>query len=176
MAEPEAGMLTEHSQHSPLEGRPPESMRACAIHVPHAPKNVARESRLTLTTHAMCMPHDEIAHEGSQLSKLTAQDAPSSCSCHVGTSNARASFASFANWKSRRAVEREQEPTFGIEGGRYFLGILTAVITAFVGMAPGAAPPTRTHTKHDTALAVRVQVKVRKWHFELEHAFPGLRG
>ena len=86
-------------------------------------------------THAMCMPHDEIANEGSQLSKLTAQDASGSCSCHVGTSNARASFASFANWKSRRAVEREQEPTFVIEGGRYFLGISTAVITAFVGMA-----------------------------------------
>ena len=90
--------------------------------------------------------------------------------------NERASFASFANWKYRRAVEREQEPTFVIEAGRCFLGILTAVITAFVGMAPGAAPPTRTHTKHDTALAVRVQVKVRKWHFELEHAFSGLRG
>ena len=92
-------------------------------------------------THAMSMPHDEIANEGSQLSKLTAQDASGSCSCHVGTSNARASFASFASWKSRRAVEREQEPTFGIEGGRYFLGISTAVITAFVGMAAGAAPP-----------------------------------
>ena len=92
-------------------------------------------------THAMSMPHDEIANEGSQLSKLTAQDASSSCSCHVATSNARAPFASFAHWKYRRAVEREQEPTFGIEGGRYFLGILTAVITAFVGMAPGAAPP-----------------------------------
>ena len=116
-------------------------MRACAIHVPHAPKNVARESRLTLTTHDMCMLHDEIAHEGSQLSKLTAQDASSSCSCHVATSNARAPFASFAHWKYRRAVEREQEPTFVIEGGRYFLGISTAVITAFVGMAPGAAPP-----------------------------------
>jgi hypothetical protein len=134
-------MLTEHSQHSPLEGRPPASMRACAIHVPHAPKNVARESRLTLTTHAMCMPHDEIAHEGSQLSKLTAQDASSSCSCHVGTSNARASFASFANWKSRRAVEREQEPTCVNERGRVFLLKYTAVITAFVAMAPGAAPP-----------------------------------
>ena len=92
-------------------------------------------------THAMSMPHDEIANEGSQLSKLTAQDASSSCSCHVGTSNARAPFASFAHWKYRRAVEREQEPTFVIEGGRYFLGISTAVITAFVGMAAGAAPP-----------------------------------
>ena len=84
----------------------------------------------------MCMPHDEIAHEGSQLSKLTAQDASSSCSCHVGTSNARAPFASFANWKSRRAVERKQEPTFGIEGGRCFLRILAAVITALLEMAP----------------------------------------
>ena len=68
-------MLIEHSQHGRLEGRTPESMRTCAIHAPHARKNVARESRLTLTTHAMCMPHDENAHEGSQVSKLTAQDA-----------------------------------------------------------------------------------------------------
>ena len=44
MAEPEAGMLIEHSQHGPLEGRTPASMRACAIHAPHARKNVARES------------------------------------------------------------------------------------------------------------------------------------
>ena len=66
MSEPEAGMLIEHSQYGPLEGGTPASMRACAIHAPHARKNVARESRLTLTTHAMCMSHAEIAHEGSQ--------------------------------------------------------------------------------------------------------------
>ena len=99
------------------------------------------------------MLHDEIAHEGSQLSKLTAQDASSSCACHVATSNARAPFASFAHWKYRRAVEREQEPTFVIEGGRYhdFLGISTAVITAFVGMAPGAAPPNPSPKPRSTA-------------------------
>ena len=83
MAEPEAGMLTEHTQHDPLEGRTPASMRACAIHAPHARKNVARESRLTLTTHAMCMPHDEIAHEGSQWSSLTALVAIDTCACCV---------------------------------------------------------------------------------------------
>ena len=134
-------MLTEHSQHSLLEGRPPASMRACAIHVPHAPKNVARESRLTLTTHAMCMPHDEIAHEGSQWSSLTALVAIDACARHVGTSHARASFASYAPSKSRRGVALASEPTCVNERGRVFLLKYTAVITAFVAIAPGAAPP-----------------------------------
>ena len=148
MAEPEAGMLTEHSQHTPFEGRPPASMRACAIHAPHARKNVARESRLTLTTHAMCMSHDEIAHEGSQWSSLTALVAIDACSCHVGTSHARASFASYAPSKSRRGVALASELTCGNARGRDFLLKYTAVITAFVAMAPGAAPPNpRGHVK-----------------------------
>ena len=104
MAEPEAGMLTEHTKHSLLEGRTPASMRACAIHAPHARKNVARESRLTMMTHAMCMPHGEIAHEGSQWSSLTALVAMNTCACHVGTSHALASFASYAPVKSPRGV------------------------------------------------------------------------
>ena len=133
-------MLTEHSQHGLIEGGTPERMRACAIHAPHAPKNVARESRLTLTTHAMCMSHDEIAHEGSQWSSLTALVAIDACSRHVGTSHARASFASYAALKSRCGVDRASEPTRGSQSGRCFLLISTAVITAFVGMAPGSAP------------------------------------
>ena len=141
MAEPEAFMLTEHTQHGLLEGRTPESMRACAIHAPHARKNVARESRLTLMTHAMCMPHDEIAHEGSQWSSLTALVAMNACACHVGTSHARASFASYAALRYRCAVHCASEPTRGSQSGRVFLLIFTAVITAFVGVAPGAAPP-----------------------------------
>ena len=141
MAEPEAGMLTEHTRHGPLEGRTPASMRACAIHAPHARKNVARESRLTMMTHAMCMPHDEIAHEGSQWSSLTALVAMNACACHVGTSHARASFASYAALKSRCVVDCASEPTCLNERGRVFLLIFTAVITAFVTMAPGAAPP-----------------------------------
>ena len=141
MAEPEAGMLTEHTQHDPLEGRTPASMRACAIHAPHARKNVARESRLTMMTHAMCMPHGEIAHEGSQWSSLTALVAMNACACHVGTSHARASFASYAALKFRCGVSLASEPTCLNERGRVFLLIFTAVITAFVGVAPGAAPP-----------------------------------
>ena len=141
MAEPEAGMLPEHSQHSLLEGRSPASMRACAIHAPHARKNVARESRLTLTTHAMCMPHDEIAHEGSQWSSLTALVAMNACACHVCTSHARASFASYAALKSRCVVDCASEPTCLNERGRLFLLTLSAVITAIVRLAPGAAPP-----------------------------------
>ena len=141
MAEPEAGMLNGHSQHGAIEGSAPASMRACAIHAPHARKNVARESRLTLTTHAMCMPHDEIAHEGSQWSSLTALVAIDACSRHVGTSHARASFASYAPSKSRRGVARASEPTCGNASERVFLLKYTAVITAFVAMAPGAAPP-----------------------------------
>ena len=134
-------MLIEHSQYGPLEGGTPASMRACAIHAPHARKNVARESRLTLTTHAMCMPHDEIAHEGSKWSSLTALVAIDTCSIHVGTSHARASFASYAPSKSRRGVASASEPTCGNAKGRGFLLKYTAVITAFVAMAPGAAPP-----------------------------------
>ena len=102
-------MLIEHSQYGPLEGGTPASMRACAIHAPHARKNVARESRLTLMTHTMCMPHDEIAHEGSQWSSLTALVAMNACASHVGTSHARASFASYAPVKSRRGVALASE-------------------------------------------------------------------
>ena len=155
IAEPEASMLTEHSQHAPLEGRTPARMRACAIHAPHAPKNVARESRLTLTTHAMCMSHDEIAHEGSQWSSLTALVAIDACSRHVGTSHARASFASYAPSKSRRGVALASEPTCGNERGRVFLLKYTAVITAFVAMAPGAAPPNPMRTRQNVAQTVR---------------------
>ena len=141
MAEPEAGMLPEHTQYGLLEGRTPASMRACAIHAPHARKNVARESRLTLMTHAMCMQHDEIAHEGSQWSSLTALVAMNACACHVGTSHARASFASYAALKSRCVVDCASEPTCSNERGRVFVLIFTAVITAFVGVVPGSAPP-----------------------------------
>ena len=89
----------------------------------------------------MCMSHEKIAQEGSQRSSLTALVAMNACACHVGTSHARASFASYAPVKSRRGVALASEPTCLNERGRVFLLIFTAVITAFVGVAPGAAPP-----------------------------------
>ena len=92
-------------------------------------------------THAMCMPHDEIAQEGSHWSLITALVAINACAYHVCTSHARASFASYAALKFRCGVDLASEPTCLNERKMIFLLIFTAIITAFVGVAPGAAPP-----------------------------------
>ena len=57
----------------------------------------------------------------------------------------RPDSACYARLESWRAVESAREPRCGSQR-RYFFVISAAVITAFVGMAPGAAPP--SHENH----------------------------